>query len=75
MEAIASLTVPIIDRKEAIKEIEDFKEFYENKGYKVTELITEHYENGFSRHIIQMSKDMPVDKKIKYIINKFLEER
>lgn len=73
MEAIASLTVPIIDRKEAIKEIEDFKAFYENKGYKVTLLVNEHCE-GSSRYFIQMVKNMPVDKKIKYIINKFLEE-
>lgn len=74
MEAIASLTVPIINREEAIKEIEDFKAFYENKGYKVTLLVNEHCYEGASRYFIQMVKKMPADKKIQSLINKFLED-
>lgn len=75
MEAIASLTVPIINREEAIKEIEDFKAFYENKGYKVSLMVTEHNYEGVSRYFIQMVKNMPADKNMQSLINKFLEEK
>lgn len=74
MEAIASLTVPIINTEEAIKEIEDFKALYENKGYKVSLMVTEHNYEGSSRYFIQMVKKMPADKKIQSLINKFLED-